>query len=476
MNIYPYLIVLIIIIILFLLLNYILKKQNYESFSQNSDFSKDFILNDCSANFAKFFNKSLDDCLNSAWVKNPKYLCGICGENGNPLYSFRPNNDNTKPLLYGCSPNATNYIGLKWNQIQPVNQVNPYLSDIMTCNSSNKNATSNMYLYICADDKCVININGQVVKQNGWNTFGVHYFENIKFGDLMKIDITNMSGPGGFTLCYIWNKQLFILDNNGFENCANVINYQVTGKTGFSNSWDGSIPQLLPWMKNWITIANVIGTQPTYGSISFNIGDNMNVGSLTNDCVVFVGASDSCTVTLNGNNVYTSSNQNVNTFTIPNVNQNDVLNISCLKNNTRHSSSGIGTFFDNIGNTITGVFSKDIGNTITGIFNPNNNVNGDTGGVALTYLWCGRLFTLPSNLNGFNSTANIINYTSSSTNGMTYNGSGVSGNLHFMTNWLKGCTPTCKKNDLIPGFSLIETSITCEPNCSFSLTTNIGSV
>ena len=136
-------IILIITIIYFLYNNYKLRiKENYENYS---DYSKKYILDDCIQGWGKDYKQknpsitqSVNDlCLLNAYVKESRYLCGICGTSDNsPLYAVNsPLNNNT--LYYGCKKDTTNLIQLNWNQggnILPAN-----ISDMRTCNTQNIN-------------------------------------------------------------------------------------------------------------------------------------------------------------------------------------------------------------------------------------------------------------------------------------------------------------------------------------------------
>ena len=402
------LIFLIILIIIFLLLiTYITyKNKNIESFSANtslSSFSKKHILDDCINNWAKISNASNPElfCETNSWITNPKYLCGICGDSEeNPLYSFNFQegngtngaNESDKISLFGCtgtlwSPPANNTI----------KKVNSYLSNKQTCNLTNINAKSNMYIYICADDNCTVSLNNKnIITQTGWNQLGVYLIKDVNYGDVVSIEAINTNGAGGMCVSYIWNGQLYILDNNGFENSANIINYKLSITKIWSSMWsdNNNVVGLLPWMNNWISLENAPGN--TYGILSFKIGDMQKIDLLTNDLTIFLGIDNSGKVYINNNLVYnktTPSNQ-ISTLSIPNVDQNDILRIEGV------NSSG-------------------------------------AGGIGITYLWCGMLYTLPSSLQQFNSVANIISYKATNCSEMTYECSHITDNLQFMTNWLK---------------------------------------
>ena len=454
-------ILIIIIIIVIIIKTYGLNNNNNESFSLINQYSNKYIMNDCINNWAKISNASDPEqyCSTSAWVSNPKYLCGICdgsdGSNVKPLYSFHPNNDIKQPKLFGCS-------GSLWTPPanNTVSKVNSYLGNLQTCNTQNINATSNMYLYVCADDNCTVSLNNKnIITQTGWNQLGVYLIQNVKFGDVISINAINTCGNGGMCLSYIWNGQLYILDNNGFENSSNIINYTLSINKTWLNLWSTSnVIGLLPWMNNWLGLENVstCGQGTTNATLNFKVGDTQKVDLLTNDLTIFLGIDDYGTVFLNNNKVYdkTQSWSQVATFVVPNVNENDVLTFNCVNSN-------------------------------------------NTGGIGLTYLWCGMLYTLPSGLNQFNTTSNIINYTSTNCSDMSYTPSGINGNLHFMTKWLKsgngnfslttkigdqgwkydpsiGTWYTIKQNNYIGPWSL--TNIKSNLNMTISFTINIMSI
>jgi hypothetical protein len=391
-----------------------LKKNYFENFVNSSNYGKKYIIDDCvNTGFGRYGNtdqQKQDICKTQAFVTNPKFLCGICGDENNPLYAT----GNGKDRMYACSSYASNSYGLSWlwsNYWYP--KVNNFLADIQTCNTVNKGSTSNMYLYVCCDDECTIQINGKNLSQTGWNKIGIYLIENVKYNDLLTINATNLGGPGGMCISYIWNNQLFILENNGFENSANIIDFQTTNTIGWSNIWANSnaMPTLLPWMKNWI---NMKAGNSSYATFTCNIGNTKNIGRLTNDLTVFLGIDDSGIVNLNGKKVYNKSqswNEMIN-FNVPNVNHGDLLEINCTN-------------------------------------------GGGPGGMGVCYLWCGQIFTLKNNLSKFNTVAHTIKYGVSNTNGLVYDPSPVKGNLSFLTKWLNS---------------------SCSPPCNFNFSTKIGEV
>jgi len=397
---YIFFIIIIILVILVISIYYNLKKK--ESFSNYSQYSKKKILDDCVNNWAKIYpqGNAEEACESNAWITNPKYLCGICGDSEKkPLYAFQPNNDMSLPRLFGCAPSTTNKLGLNWLQDGNSNPLSAILSDKLTCNLQNVGAVGDMYLYVYSDDYNYISLNGtQIINKSGSNTLGVYYLQNIKYGDELSFNLVNVGGPGGMNICYIWNKQLFIMDENGFENCANIIKYKANGTTGWSNEWIGYITNPLPWMKNWLTCPNGSSS----ATLTFIVGDFANQKTLNNDLVGFVGIDDYGSVYHNNVSVFTKPEPwtNVMQFTIPNVSFMDSLEVQCTN-------------------------------------------AGGPGGICLTYLWSGQLFTIPNNLEGFNKTSNIITYTSTNLNTITYPPNGSNGNLQFVTNWINACSGQC---------------------------------
>jgi hypothetical protein len=409
MDKYIFFIIIVIILIIIICILYNLKKKT-ESFSNYSQYSKQKILSNCADSWAKIYPQSDPEkaCESQAWITNPKYLCGICGDSEkNPLYSFQPNNDTSLPRLFGCSPSASNKLGLSWQQGATVNPLNSILSDKLTCDFQDINAVGDMYMYIYADDYCYVSLNGtQIISKSGWNSIGVYYLQNIKYGDAFSCELVNVCAPGGINVCYIWNKQLFIMDENGFENCANIIKYKATGTTGWSTYWVDYVTNPLPWMTNWLTcpyVDNCSGGESS-ATITFKVGDFANQETLNNDLVGFVGIDNDGSVYYNNTLVLDKTDlwTNVAQFTIPNVNFMDTLEIQCVN-------------------------------------------TGGPGAVGLSYLWCGQLFTIPNNLENFNKVANIITYTGSNLNtGLYAISSGtVNGNLQFVTSWVNACYGDC---------------------------------
>jgi len=271
--------------------------------------------------------------------------------------------------------------------------------------NSGSNSINNMYLFVCCDSNASIQINGKYNKrtftQSGYNTLGSYFLENILNNDQISINVTNSSGNGAVCVSYIWNKQLYIMDQNGYSNNANIIKYTINGTKVWSNKISSSINNILPWMKNWITINGSI-------NLSFNIGDKQNTSSLSNDMIVFLSIDNSGTVKLNGTQVFSTNQQwnEIENFTIPNVNNGDKLTFDCIN-------------------------------------------AGGPGGITLTYLWQGNIYAFPSTFEGLNSTINIINFTSTNTTSFIYcnvnpscdNANGI---LMFNgPNWLRSCDGNC---------------------------------
>jgi hypothetical protein len=405
--------IILICIFLFYIINLAINKK--ESFTS---FSPDKILENCKDNFGKDYKKLALDCNKSAFVSEPGYLCGICGDDSNYPVTMIKNSKDSDLNYYGCGTKI--YNGLSWNFNKETITLNKLLAEKITCNNKNKESISNMYLYVCADDSCtkiIIDGNSKLVipvNVGSWTKLNSYFIENIKYGTEIEITVENTGGPGGFCISYIWNKQLYILDNNGFQNTANIINYTCTGNKGWDSLWynTNQITNLFPWMHNWIKIAYSSNDKsPTYGSIKFKIGDTQKNGFMTNDITVFLGIDDNGSVLLNGNPIYNKSKQEWNKsifFNIPNVKDNAKLEFKCI--NTR-----------------------------------------GPGGIGVAYLRSGYLFTLPSSEAGFNSVANIMKYTTTNCDGLTYDPSSIKNNLSFLTSW---------ENTSVVG--------------DFSLTTNIG--
>jgi hypothetical protein len=428
MRISIFFIILLILLFLFFSIQYILYQKKIENFdnTKNSDFTYNLIMDNCNQTFIKdFYPNKFSTCKSSAFITQPEYLCQICGyDDKNPLYQFNHNGIN----YYGCSPNQSNQFGLQWNTNNKVipKKVDQYLAKKLTCNFKNKQAKSHLYMYVYSDDYATITYNGGIIQSQNtsWNSLGQYFIENVKYGDQIHIESKNVCAPGRFCISYLWNGELYILDKNGFENCANIINYQTTGTTGWSNLWESYIPNMLPWMKNWISteyVPNCDGHKSTIGSISFMIGNTKNIGSMTNDLVCWLGVNDKATVNLNNKQVFSQKLGSMDLFTVPNVKLGDIL-------------------------------------TVNG---QNNSELGKVGGFGICYLWCGKLFTLHTNNKNFNSSVHLMKYTTSNCGTMNYtstvgqpNMNYYSGNLLFINEWISSCSG----------------------KCSFSWTTKIGDI
>ena len=89
-----------------------LKKNYFENFVNSSNYGKKYIMDDCvNTGFGRYGNtdqRKQDICKTQAFVTNPKYLCGICGDENNPLYATGSSEDR----MYACSSYASNSYGL----------------------------------------------------------------------------------------------------------------------------------------------------------------------------------------------------------------------------------------------------------------------------------------------------------------------------------------------------------------------------
>jgi hypothetical protein len=133
------------------------------------------ILEDCKQNYA-VINKNQNpsstvNCNDSAWVKNPKLLCGICdGINGNEISTFSMNDrvTNSPINFYGCSnPNTSNNVsisGVTWVPPSTVQttKLNSYLTDKLTCQFYSQNVVSDLCLMVACSNSCTIYINGKI--------------------------------------------------------------------------------------------------------------------------------------------------------------------------------------------------------------------------------------------------------------------------------------------------------------------------
>jgi len=286
---------------------------------------------------------------------------------------------------------------------------------------------SNMYIFVSCDDNCTIEINGARVNErimhsncpdNGYvscvTVFAYYFIENVTQNDLVTIYCENWCGPGGLGISYIWNKCLYTLPRNGMEGIANIMNYEVTGNIGWSNMWE-NIPNLLPWMKNYIRMKDAAyceryGPQQTFMTFKFKIGDAKNI-KFSKKLWCCLGIDNIGEVFLNNRLVYVKSQPAniVVQFIVPNVNYGDKLSIDCQN-------------------------------------------TGGPGGISLTYVYQGMITGFSqSSLNGFGTVINSLIYTSSyGLTGTVYPAPLYlfSGNLVFNVNgnypnWLNACWGTC---------------------------------
>ena len=323
-----YKLIILIIILVIIVGGLIYYKNGKDYFTNYSDYSKKYILQNCINGWGKEYKKnnpndtrSIDNiCMSNAYLSDPKLLCGICGTEDNPLFSMTSTTDPNKKY-YGCGANTNNSISLNWGEQGTV--INKLLSDRMTCDTFNINVTSGMYIYVCADRSCDILLNDKIIQTHNGINVGEYFIDNVSYGDKLTLvcksfnknlfesfetneenllqtignsssqTIGNSSSQTidqtvkqntGLCFSYIWNKQIFILENNGYQNCANTIYYTTQGKIKWDNIWSKRSFGLLPWMKNWIRTfdgSNAILSVDTF------VGSSKNVELMNNDCVIF---------------------------------------------------------------------------------------------------------------------------------------------------------------------------------------------
>jgi len=389
--------VIIIIIILFTLIYYKVldNKNNSDSFIDYSEYSKKYILEDCVNGYGKEYKEKnsndtrtvQDICMNNAYLSDPKLLCGICGTDGNPLFSMESKIISGK-RYYGCKQNTDNAISLNWgDEGTPINK---YLSDRLTCDALNNNALSGMYIYIACDGVCNILVNNKVVQTHNGINLGSYYIDNLGYGDKLSIEC-KQSGVSsaqtsnlqcGLCISYIWNKQIYILENNGYQNCANTIYYTLEGSLKWDNIWEKKSVGLLPWMKNWIRGRD--GLNATL-SIETFIGSTKNSGLMNNDCVIFGSA------TYDGDNSY--------------ISQDSPSSYSFLFNNGLNSGSKILYVNSNYKKKLENKYYEyKIQNVIEGDIFSIGGAYYDMQQLkyldyTTSYIWCGKIFSTPQDDN-----------------------------------------------------------------------------
>jgi hypothetical protein len=405
-----------------------------DSFVNYSEYSKKYILQDCMDGWGKEYvtnnsgdTRSLHDiCMNNTYLSDPKLLCGICGTDNNPLFSMTSSSDPNKKY-YGCAPNSQNSISINWGDSGTA--INKLLSDRMTCDTFNNGAKSGMYIYVCSDSTCNILLNGSVVHTHKGINIGEYFIDNVSYSDTLTLvckgqsiienfeqgfgqnlikNIVDKSSSNssknieknseqhtGLCFSYIWNKQIFILENNGYQNCANTIYYTTEGKIKWDNIWTKQSVGLLPWMKNWIRSTD--GSNSTV-SINTFVGSTKNVELMNNDCVIFGS------VTYAGDNSFISQTQvtsasGLESRTVNSGNKE-------LFSNSNYKKKLENKYYEyKIDNVIEGDSF-----VLNGIYRNSDNFadnNANKLNYTTCYLWCGRIFCFPRGDN-FDKIVNII--------------------------------------------------------------------
>jgi hypothetical protein len=384
--IYIYLAIVILIIIILFIINYYLN-HNIESFRGNSVYSKKYILDNCGYNWSKMNGVPNQLCNSDAWVTDPRYLCSICGDANIPLISVPPPANSTNPTFFGCNNGQPNDLGINWNNStsQQLTPCDPFISDIFTCNKMNKASTADMYLFIQSNSTPNIinsgNYSGTPVNVGfaGQSYYYCYYYQNVSYNTLFTINST------GFCLSYMWNKQLFILDNNGYQAYANIIKYNLNTQHIWGTASNGYPAQgMLPWMTNWMIIDVNMNNPASSITIDFNIGHTKDVGQINNDLVAWVGATNFGEVLVNGVSFYGTTN-----YIYSDGNPEPLWQDSVIELYVPNMSNG-DTFAVN---------------TVSGDYLPTC--------LSVTYIWHGIVYSFPSSLPGFNNVVQLITPTSS---------------------------------------------------------------
>jgi len=388
------LVILIILILCALLYYKILYDKNNkvlnDSFSNYSDYSKKYIIGDCKSGWVKDYKLKYPNdiqtpdeiCMSNAYVSNPKLLCGICGSNeNNPLFTISsPNNPDKR--YFGCSRNTNNSLSINWgDQGTPINKL---LSDRLTCNTFNVNVDSSMYIYIASNDKCSILLNDNVVANHSGIDLGEYLIEDVKYGDELSIECTSEQGPSGLCFSYIWNKQIFILENNGYQNCANTIYYTSEGRIKWDDMWKNRSNGLLPWMKNWIKGDDMPKSSL---NISTYIGSTKQDSFMNNDCVIF----GSITFNKNQNHKYISDRyEKCSVFLLT------YMNSKAGNTNLLYETN----YKKNIDNYYYEYKLKNVNEgdnfVLVGFYKDEKNVMSILN-YSICYIWCGRIFVTQQN-------------------------------------------------------------------------------
>lgn len=429
-------------------------------FGNYSEYSKKYILEDCQNGWGKEYKlkypndkRTLEEiCMNNAYLSNPKLLCGICGDtDNNPLFTVSSPSDPNKKY-FGCARNSDNSISINWgDQGTPINKL---LSDRLTCDVFNVNAKSGMYIYIATDDTCSILLNDKVVANHNGINIGEYFIDNVNVGDTLSIKCKSAEGTCGLCFCYIWNKQIYILENNGYQNCANTIYYTTEGLLKWDNIWKDTSVGLLPWMKNWMRSND--GSNSTLNVTTY-VGSNKESAYMNNDCVIigsitFRRDQDHSLIsqTLLQNSIFLLSSMGINSG-----NKTLLFDTNYKKNiDNRYFEYRVENVNDGDNFVLAGLYKDE-------------NKNISTLNYSLCYIWCGRIFVLPRGDNFDNITGKITLkdiYSNTDTTYSLVNKEADDQNILYFQKKL--LNPT--KTDILPAyiFSVNNSSITDENKSS----------
>ena len=153
--IFNIIILIIFIIILLYVINNSYNKIVLENFIPHNKPER-LIIENCKKNFAKDVNhlgNKEEFCYNHGFVTNPSLLAGICGNNKKPLHIIKDKEN----IYYGCI--GTRDKKINWNLHDrkfTKYELTPYLSNSLTIKNIN---SSNLIMFLTADDKATINAN-----------------------------------------------------------------------------------------------------------------------------------------------------------------------------------------------------------------------------------------------------------------------------------------------------------------------------
>jgi hypothetical protein len=223
-------------------------------------------------------------------------------------------------------------------------------------------------------------INSKTIDTYKSNNFGIFVIRNFRYNKKIVLNIKNTDTRkmGGICFSYLYNGQLYVLNNTKLDESTNKkhsfnsLNYTISNDKGFiSNnitSYTDKIPELPTFMNNWLNIPS----SENGINISFNSGIKNNITNSRLTIFIIINGTASIKITNNEPYNYNFSKKNtlVN-FSRGGVNPTDKITINISSDGVKRNSPLLSIAYIYKGNLFVLNNSRATGNKID-IINKSN--------------------------------------------------------------------------------------------------------